>query len=303
LTLEHTQRTFAFGRNSDPAVLLLMGNSAPVLVWLDAFCTLLAGAGTYVLRFDQRDTGLSSYVDYAAAPYTLDALAEDARGVLDGFGIARAHVVGLSQGGVLAYRLALRAPGRLISFATVMSSPRLHPKTNAFRGLPPEDGALPPPSPAYVRAVIALNAAPPKGSEAAAVRFMENFRLAAGARSPFDEAAWLALGRAVAERPLARRDGLTAAVANNSNHARAQAATPELSAADLAATHPPLLIIHGDGDPIFPPEHARWAANTIPEARLLMLEDMGHALAPAFFAPVATALTQFWREVAVQGQA
>ncbi len=287
----------SFGNAAHPAVLLLMGNSAPGLVWPDAFCTGLAGAGFYVLRFDQRDTGLSSYVDYEASPYTLAALARDALGVLDGFGIARAHVVGLSQGGVLAYRMALLAPERLISIATVMSSPQLHPKTNAFRGLPPVAGELPRPDPAYVAAVIALNAVAPVGLEAAAKRFVDNFRLAKGPRSPFDEAAWAALGHAFATRPLARQDGLTAAIANASNHARAQAATPELTADELAGLTLPLLNIHGGGDPIFPPQHARWAAQIVPGARLLLIADMGHALDPAFFAPVAAALEAFWRDL------
>lgn len=284
----------SFGSSAAPTVLLIMGNSAPGLVWPTAFCTGLADAGYHVLRFDQRDTGLSTYVDFDAAPYTLDDLVADAFGVLDGFGIERAHVVGLSQGGVLAYRMAIRAPDRVATVATLMSSADLRPKTDAFLGLPRRVGELSRPAPDYVAAVIALNAEPPIGLTETAARFVDNFRLASGPKAPFDEIAWAAIGRAFAERPTLRGDGLTAAVANNSHHARAQAATSDLTSADLAVIACPVLIVHGTCDPIFPPDHARWAAERIAHAELLLVEDMGHALDPAYFTPIAKALERHW---------
>lgn len=287
-----------FGEAGAPPVLLLMGNSAPGLVWPDAFCAMLADKGYHIVRFDQRDTGLSTYVDYDADPYTLDALVEDALGLLDALGIARAHLVGLSQGGVLACRMALAAPERAASLVSMMSSARLRPKTAAFTGAEQTPGDLPAPAPDYVAAVIALNSTPAEGVEAQAARFVDNFRLAKGPASPFDEAEWAALGRAFAERPLARRDALTAAIANNSNHSRAQAATPDLEAADLARIAVPTLVLHGGGDPIFPPDHARWTAAAISGARLRIIETMGHALDSAFFAPIADDLAQFWGEAA-----
>lgn len=79
----------------------------------------------------------------------------------------------------------------------------------------------------------------------------------------------------------------------NSNDARAQMATPSLEATDLAALTVPVLVIHGGGDPIFPIAHARWAVDQIPDARLVELADMGHALDPAFFDVIAGALTDF----------
>ena len=284
----------AFGSPAAPTVLLIMGNSAPGLVWPTDLCTRLADAGYHVLRFDQRDTGLSTYVDFEAAPYTLDDLVDDAFGVLDGYGIERAHVVGLSQGGVLAYRMAIRAPGRVATVAALMASADLRPKTDAFLGLPPRTDELSRPSSDYVAAVIALNATPPTGVAEAATRFVENFRLASGPKAPFDEIAWAALGRDFAERPMLRSDGLTAAVANNSHHARAQAATPDLNGTALALISCPVLIVHGTRDPIFPPDHARWAAEWINDAELLLVEDMGHALDPAYFTPIAQALERHW---------
>ena len=278
-----------FGAPEAPPVLLLMGNSAPGIVWPDAFCRDLAGRGRYVIRFDQRDTGWSTALDFDVAPYTLDDLARDALGVLDALGIPRAHLVGLSQGGELAYRLALAAPDRVLSVTALMSSPNLGPKNAAFAGAPPTPGALPAPTAEYVAAVVALNASPPATADETAVRFVDNFRLAAGTASPFDEAAWHTLGQRVAARSV-RPDGRPTAVANHSNHRRAQMATPPLAAADLARLAVPVLVLHGGGDPIFPPAHARYAAATIPGARLVLLDAMGHALDPAFFALVLDAL-------------
>jgi pimeloyl-ACP methyl ester carboxylesterase len=144
--------------------------------------------------------------------------------------------------------------------------------------------------------VIALNAKPPVTEEEVARRFVENFRLASGASSPFDEDAWLALGRAVAGCAALRADGLTPAMANNSNNTRAQMATEPLRAEDLMNLAMRVLLIHGSEDPIFPIAHARWAAGLIPGAQLAEIVRMGHALDPAFFEPVSSALLRFWRE-------
>ncbi|SAL10978.1 Alpha/beta hydrolase [Caballeronia peredens] len=282
-----------FGRDDDPAILLVMGNSAPGLVWPDAFCEMLASAGLRVIRFDQRDTGWSSFVDFDRAPYTLDDLARDAFALLDDAGVARAHVAGLSQGGVIAYRMALQQPARVASVSILMSSADVRPKNDAFANAPPKEGELARPAADYVARVIALNSTPPRDVDEIAQRFVDNFRLAKGPRSPFDEPAWQMLGRAFAERLALRPDGLTPALANNSNHARAQKATATLTAADLSAIALPVLIVHGSDDPIFPAAHAHWAAAMLRDAELRIIDTMGHALDPAFFRAVADALTGF----------
>jgi pimeloyl-ACP methyl ester carboxylesterase len=284
-----------FGESEDPPVLLVMGNSAPGLVWPDAFCRLLSATGLRVIRFDARDTGLSTYIDFSASPYTLDDLAADAFDLLDGIGIDEAHVVGLSQGGVIGYRMALAMPGRVTTLCTIMSSPDLRPKNDAFAGAIEAPGALPRPCAGYVEKVIALNAIPPTSVDDIATRFIENFRLAAGPRSPFDERAWQSLGRAFAERPLLRPDGLQPTLANNSNHALAQKATPALTSEELASLDLPVLIIQGSDDPIFPVAHGEWAASASPRATLRVIDRMGHALDPAFFDAIVREMSAFYR--------
>jgi pimeloyl-ACP methyl ester carboxylesterase len=278
----------SFGRSDDPAVLLIMGNSAPGVVWPDRFCQSLADCGYHVVRYDQRDTGTSSYIDFEKQPYTLRDLVRDAFGLMDEVGIDASHFVGLSQGGNIAYLAGLSMPQRVLSITSIMSSPDLRPKNDAFTGHPARSGELPRPSSDYVSAVIALNKSPTRSQEDAAARFMENFRLAAGPTSPFAEDFWLALGKAVAER--SQRD---TKVANHSNHSKAQIASAPLTAIDLGALPQPCLILHGEMDPIFPVAHAKWALAHLSDGRLFVVPGMGHALDPAFIDVLVARLESF----------
>ena len=109
-----------FGDPQAPAVLLVAGLGAQMLSWDDDFCALLAGRGFRVIRYDNRDSGLSTWVEDA---YTLDDMADDAAGLLDALCIAAAHVVGASMGGFIAQLLTLNHPGRVLTLTSIMSGP------------------------------------------------------------------------------------------------------------------------------------------------------------------------------------
>ena len=94
--------TESFGSPADPALLLIMGATASMIAWPDAFCEKLAAGGRFVIRYDSRDTGRSTVYPPGTPPYTLEDLADDAIGVLDAYGIDRAHVAGMSLGGMIA---------------------------------------------------------------------------------------------------------------------------------------------------------------------------------------------------------
>ncbi|HUH21435.1 MAG TPA: alpha/beta fold hydrolase, partial [Gaiellaceae bacterium] len=104
--------TEAFGDPADPAILLVMGVGGSMLWWEEGFCRLLAEAGRFVIRYDHRDTGRSVTYEPGAPEYTEADLVADAVGVLDAYGIAAAHVVGVSAGGAFAQLLALAFPER-----------------------------------------------------------------------------------------------------------------------------------------------------------------------------------------------
>src|SRR5215207_8160754 len=139
-----------FGDPGDPAMLLVMGLATQMVGWPDDFCEALASRGYHVIRFDNRDIGRSQKMDFPvptarqlllrdkrAARYTLDHMAEDGIGLLDHLGIERAHIVGVSMGGMIAQTMVARHAERAISLASIMSntgsrwsgqpSPRMYP--------------------------------------------------------------------------------------------------------------------------------------------------------------------------------
>src|SRR5580765_161528 len=129
-----------FGDPHEPPLVLIMGLGAQMILWEEEFCEELAASGFFVVRFDNRDVGMSTQLDTAGvpnvfeamqaalagkpvqAPYTLAEMADDTVALMDALGIARAHVVGASMGGMIAQRLAASAPRRTASLVSIMSS-------------------------------------------------------------------------------------------------------------------------------------------------------------------------------------
>lgn len=238
------------GRTDGAPVVLAMGVDASALWWPPELVDALAGAGYRVVRFDSRDIGLSSYLDPATPPYGLPEMAADAVGLLDALGIDSAHYLGMSLGGMIGQHLALRHPERLRSLTLLSTTPgpdeRLSPPTDAlmdFFAAPPDEDPL-----EYA---------------------LDFCRALAGSGTPFDEPYYRALLAADAER------GMNP----NSRHGL----IPESAASrldDLANVGVPTLVVHGTEDPLFPYDHARALARTIPGASLVPWEGVGHELPP-----------------------
>ncbi|GAA1544697.1 hypothetical protein GCM10009730_62280 [Streptomyces albidochromogenes] len=112
-----------FGAPGSPVVLLVMGAQAQGVQWNDGMLRRLVDGGRRVIRYDHRDVGRSSTVDFAAHPYTVADMASDALAVLDAFGVGRAHWVGASLGGVIAQRVALTHPHRVLTLTSLSSQP------------------------------------------------------------------------------------------------------------------------------------------------------------------------------------
>src|SRR5439155_26262945 len=110
-----------FGDPSDPALLLIMGLGAQAVAWDEEFCQRLASASRFVIRYDNRDVGLSQWFDEGPA-YELADMADDAAALLDALGISGAHVVGASMGGMIAQLLALRHPAKVLTLTSIMST-------------------------------------------------------------------------------------------------------------------------------------------------------------------------------------
>ena len=255
-----------FGAASDPAVLLVMGAGGQGILWPDEYCRALAADGRRVIRYDNRDTGQSTCVDFSQHPYTVEDLARDAIGVLDALGVEQAHVVGASMGGMIAQTLAIEYPQRVLTLVSIMSTPLGQGFTRLMSG---ETGSLPGPSP---RVTEALAAHGPGGSATREERIEATVNIArmlAGGRDPFDEA----VTRMLEARLWARARNPDAGM----NHILAVSASKDRMEG-LAGLAIPTLVIHGTDDLSLPLPHGRATAEAIPGARLLVIEGMGHAL-------------------------
>ncbi|MFF4273484.1 alpha/beta fold hydrolase [Streptomyces sp. NPDC001536] len=265
-----------FGPPDGPTVLLVMGAQAQGVQWNEGIVRRLVDGGLRVIRYDHRDTGRSSTVDFAARPYTVADMADDALAVLDAFDAERAHLVGASLGGLITQRLALTHPHRVLTL-TILSSQPLGTDTaatvqRALLGLPPLPGELPPPTPALLTALTSSLPDPGAGAEDYLAARVPLWRALHGSVLPFDEAEYRAMERRVYERARDLLAGLNHTLAGAAGTGRTD---------DLAGVTAPTLILHGTEDPMFPPAHAEATAAAVPGSRLVMVEGMGHTLPTA----------------------
>lgn len=264
-----------FGEPTDPAVLLVMGFTAQMTAWGDEFCEALAAADRHVIRFDNRDCGLSSKfdgiaVDMAAlmmaqaglgeappAPYTLSDMADDGFGLLTHLGLEAAHLVGASMGGMIVQTMAIELPERVLSMTSMWST----------TGNPEYLDSTP-------EAMAALLAPPPEDREA----FIDSAELSRVWGSPkyFD----LELARQRAAESFDRSFYPEGA----SRQLAAMAASGDREAG-LALLDLPTLVIHGMADTLIKPSGGVRTAELVPGSTLLQFKDMGHDL-PEPLAPL-----------------
>ena len=258
---------------SRPVVLLIMGLGMQLIAWPPAMVQGLVDAGFRVVRFDNRDIGLSQHFDHLKTPnmlwaglkyrmgwriqppYTVQDMAGDALGVLDTLQIGKAHVVGVSMGGMIAQRLALTAPGRVRSLASVMSS-------SGARGLPE----------ASAKVTRALMARPTgKGLSAEIDHAVKLFKLIGSPGFPMDDSMLRSRVVAAAERSYHPQGFMRQMVAIAADAQRAEA---------LSGISVPTLVVHGKADSLVPFACGEDTARRIPGARLSLIDGMGHDLAP-----------------------
>jgi pimeloyl-ACP methyl ester carboxylesterase len=255
-----------FGSASDPTMLVVMGFTAQMTAWPETFYEMLASHGFHVVRFDNRDCGLSTHLDGQKAdamavmsalqsgdpipqvPYTLSDMAADGIGLLDHLGVEKAHIMGASMGGMIVQTMAIEYPHRIATLTSVMSSPG-----DLAVGKPTKE------------ARAALLATPPSDRDAYIEASTQN-------------AVW-------ASRRYADLDQLRA----NAAFAYDRAFYPEGATRQLAAIYAsgdrseklraltvPTLVLHGRDDTLIQPDGGFRTAELIPGSHLLMLADMGH---------------------------
>ena len=256
-----------------PAVLLIMGLGMQLVAWPTQLVQALVAAGYRVIRHDNRDVGLSQQFDALGkpnmiwqglkyklgltprTPYGLNDMAADSLGVLDALGIAEAHVLGASMGGMIAQRLALAAPQRVISLTSIMSS------SGAKR--------LPQARPGVLRVLLRRPAS--NNSQAVVDHYVRLFQVIGSPAFPTPEPELRERILLAVERgyyPVGTLRQMLAVMADMSR------------AAELARITVPTLVIHGKADPLLPYAHGEDTARRIGGTKLVGIEGMGHDLPP-----------------------
>lgn len=247
----------SFGRSTDPAVVLVMGATASMLGWPDEMRQALAAHGLFVVRYDNRDTGLSTTYPPGAPPYAVEDMAGDLVGVLDAYGIGQAHVVGRSLGGLIGQVTALSHPARVATLTLIGSEPL------GWDGPP-----LPHIAPAFMDHFATLAGLDWSDADAVRTFLLGVERLCAGSGRPFDEAR----ARAYVDAVMTRSPNLVSAF----NHGLVQL-RDDWTGRFREITQP-VLVIHGAEDPILPLANGEALAAGMPGARLLVLPGIGHEL-------------------------
>jgi len=237
-------------------VLLLSEAEAPSSRWPEVFVDGLVAAGSAVVRFDTRDTGRSSWVDEA---YAMEDLVGDALAVLDDLGIREAHLVGRSMGGIIAQHLTMDSPDRVASLTLISTTPGRREEY----GLP-EDWLID-------RMSQRLFEDAPVGVVARVEWIIDQLEWFSGPLSDFD-------------RPTAARDvfaEVTEMWRGQNGHGLAVVDAQDRFS-ELAAMSTPTIVIHGTADPVYPVGHGQALAEQIPNARLHLIEGLGHELPDRF---------------------
>lgn len=280
ITLEYD----TFGSDSRRPLLLVMGLGAQMIHWRDEFCELLADRDHFVIRFDNRDSGLSEKMGHlgvpdmaqlaarlmagepADAPYTLDDMATDAFGLLDALDVDSAHICGASMGGMIVQAMALNAPQRVRSLISIMSStgnPTLPPATEA--------------------AMTAMLSPPATSREEAIERTLRVSRVIGSPGYPVAEE----VARARAAEGYDRAfypEGVSRQMAAIAAHGNRR---PRLEGLEV-----PALVIHGTEDPLVRPEGGHDTHQALRGSRLKLLEGMGHDLPEPLWSEIVDAIVE-----------
>lgn len=268
------------GDPADAPILLISGLGSQLIGWDDRFCEQLAARGFFVVRYDNRDSGLSTKMEAAGEPdllaaiagsnpnpaYQLDDMADDAVGVLSALGLGAAHIVGASMGGFISQLVAIKHPDRVLSLTSIMSGPGGADEV--------------PPTPEGVEVLTKM---PPATREERIDYAMWSRQVVAGSGDVFDEKAERRRAERAYDRsyyPVGTLRQLVATMAADSRLER------------LSSVTVPTLVIHGLDDVLIPVENGRLVAAAVPAARLLEFETMGHNVPDRLWPAILDAIAE-----------
>ena len=260
--------TESFGKPENPAIILIMGAMNQGLFWYDSFCKTLSENGFFVIRFDHRDTGLSSIIDFNKNPYNLDNLTSDAIEILNGYKISKSHVIGVSMGGYIGQLLAINFPERLETLTLISTTADHRPYMDATMGNFNNKYKLPYPNKKLIDYIEKSKNNPPKNDEEFKNNQIEGWRIFFGKelnKEDLDE--------------LIRLIDLSNTRNKNKfspfNHGLAVANSKDRLEI-IKNINIPTYIFQGENDPCFSIEHGQFLNKNISNSKLEIIKDMGH---------------------------
>lgn len=246
--------TESFGDINNPTILLIMGATASMIWWEEDFCKRLSNQGFHIIRYDNRDTGKSITYEYGHPEYNFDDLADDAIQVLDAYKVDKAHIIGMSMGGIITQIIALKHPGRILTISLIMTS-------NFDSSLPRKDSKV-------TESLGELKIKNWQSKDEVIEYLMKKSKVLIGTKYIFDEKRI----RRLNEEEFDRASNLQ----SRENHGFIRGWGVYLSRID--EINAPTLVIHGTKDPIIPYEHGVHLSGIIPNSVLVTLDGAGHEL-------------------------
>lgn len=246
--------TESFGDINNPTIMLIMGATASMIWWEEDFCKRLSNQGFHIIRYDNRDVGKSITYEYGHPGYTFEDLADDTIQVLNSYKIGKAHIVGMSMGGIIAQIVALKHPDRVLTISLVMTS-------NFDNNLPKKDSKV-------TEALGKLKIENWQNKAEVIECFIKKSKILTGSKRVFDEEKV----RRLNEEEFDRSSNLQ----SRENHGLIRGWGSYLSRTD--EINASTLVIHGTNDSIIPYEHGVHLSKIISNAVLVTLDGAGHEL-------------------------
>lgn len=276
-----------FGNPKGTPILLIMGAMNAGLFWPDSFCQKLASDNYRVIRYDQRDTGGSTKIDYLATPYGLADMANDVLLLAEELGCEKFHVVGLSLGGAVGQIVAAENHLRCKSLTLIASTIDSRPYNAAMMGQDGEVGLLPTPAPSLIEYARLASSNIPTSEADAFESVIDGWRIFYGDRGFAEESV---------RTNVASAQKLQGNSTSGINHAFASGVEP-LRTSYARRIVCPTLILHGTEDRAFPKEQALYSAKCIPHAKLVWLDGVGHMPNDGEFLKISAEITKHLRAI------
>lgn len=260
--------TESIGNPKNPAVILIMGAMNQGIFWYDSFCKDLANSGFFVMRYDHRDTGFSSIIDFKENPYNLDNLTDDVIEILDEYNISKAHIIGISMGGYIGQLLAINYPERMKTLTLVSTTADHRPYMDATMGNFSNKYELPYPSQKFIDYIENSKNNIPKTEEEFRNIQIEGWKIFFGHELNKED-----LKELIKLIDLSNKR-------NKNKFSPFNHGLAVLNSKDrlemIKKINIPTLIIQGENDVCFSAGHSQFLHKNIPNSKLEIIKDMGH---------------------------